>query len=231
MGYELVEKNQASFLQFYVKDTGIGIPKDKLEVIFKRFIQVDIFDKMAKQGAGLGLAISKAYVELLGGKIWVESHVNVGSTFYFTIPYHPGPKAAIHPKNVLSTKKTVHPSINLKVLIAEDDDISELFLSIEANLFSAEVLIAKTGLEAVEICRINPDLDLVLMDIEMPEMNGYEATRQIREFNKDIIIIAQTAYALDGDKERAIAAGCSNYLSKPIKRETLTEMVLHYFQK
>jgi CheY-like chemotaxis protein len=101
----------------------------------------------------------------------------------------------------------------------------------ESRFFSSEILIARKGNEAVETCRNNPDLDLVLMDIEMPEMNGYEATRQIREFNKDIIIIALTAYALNGDNDKALAAGCNYYITKPIQRDALRKMVFHYFKK
>jgi PAS domain S-box-containing protein len=231
VGYDLVENQQVAFLQFHVKDTGIGIPKNQQKAIFKRFIQVDVFDKMAKQGAGLGLAISKAYVELLGGKIWVESREQVGSTFYFTIPYHPELKVPIHSKNIFSTKISEQPTGQLKVLIVEDDEFSEMLLTLESRFFSSEILIARKGNEAVETCRNNPDLDLVLMDIEMPEMNGYEATRQIREFNKGIIIIAQTAYALNGDNDKALAAGCNNYITKPIQRGALRKMVFHYFKK
>ena len=114
---------------------------------------------------------------------------------------------------------------NLKILIAEDEDISEEYITIIVRKFGKEILSVKTGKEAVEACRNNPDIDLVLMDINMPDMNGYEATRQIRKSNKDVIIIAQTAYALSGDKEKAIKAGCDDYISKPINKSELLEKI------
>ena len=108
---------------------------------------------------------------------------------------------------------------DLKILIAEDDETSEMLITMAVKIFSKEVLKVRTGVEAVEACRNNPDIDLVLMDIKMPEMDGYEATRQIRQFNKDVVIIAQTAFALTGDREKAIEAGCNDYISKPIKKK------------
>ena len=120
---------------------------------------------------------------------------------------------------------------NLKILIADDDENSQLLISIIMKSFAKEVLIANTGVEVVDICRNNPDIDLVLMDIQMPNLNGYEATKQIRKFNKNLIIIAQTAFALTGDREKAMAAGCTNYISKPIKKAELIGLVKEYFSK
>ncbi len=114
---------------------------------------------------------------------------------------------------------------DLKILIAEDDEISGMLLSIAVRAFSQQVLKASNGTETVEICRNSPDIDFVLMDIKMPEMDGYEATRQIRKFNKDVIIIAQTAYALSGDREKALAAGCNEYIAKPIFQASLTSLM------
>jgi CheY-like chemotaxis protein len=212
-------------LEFYVKDTGIGISEDRQDAIFVRFIQADIEDKMARQGAGLGLSISKAYIELLGGKIWVESEEGKGSTFYFTLPYQ---TETIKENSVIKEDfppAEVTPINKLKILIAEDDETSEELLSITVRKLGKEIIKAKTGTKAVEACQNNPDIDLVLMDIDMPEMDGYEATRQIRDFNKDVIIIAQTAYGLKGDREKAIAAGCNDYITKPIKKDELLEKI------
>ncbi|NWJ50268.1 MAG: response regulator [Bacteroidetes bacterium] len=207
-------------LTFYVKDTGIGIPKNIQNMIFTRFVQADVIDKKALQGAGLGLSISKSYVEMLGGKIWVESEEGKGSTFYFTIPYHPVEEGGM--QMIYSIPNIVLPkNKNLKILIAEDDATSEILLSEIIRKFCNDVLYAKTGLEAVVACRMHPDIDIVLMDIQMPEMNGYEATREIRNFNKSVVIIAQTAYVLSGDREKAIAAGCDDYIAKPINRQKL----------
>ena len=114
-------------------------------------------------------------------------------------------------------------------MIAEDDEVSELLLEEELATVGKEILKAKTGADAVESCRNNPDIDLVLMDIRMPEMEGYEATRKIREFNKEIVIIAQTAYGLSGDREKAIEAGCNDYISKPINKAELLALIQKYF--
>ena len=114
-------------------------------------------------------------------------------------------------------------------MIAEDDQVSELLLEEELSTVGKEILVAKTGTDAVESCRKNPDIDLVLMDIRMPEISGYEATRKIREFNKKVVIIAQTAYGLSGDREKAIEAGCNDYISKPINIPELLALIQKYF--
>ena len=229
-GYHVETLHARSLLHFFVKDTGIGIPKDRQKAIFERFIQADIVDKMARQGAGLGLAISKAYVEMLGGKIGVESEEGKGSTFYFTIPIPTGSKdeIIIQPKILATTEE--NQMKKLKILIAEDDESSSQLISIMARKFGGEIINVKTGTEAVRVCFENPGIDLILMDIRMPEMDGYEATQQIRQFNKEVIIIAQTAYALSGDKEKAIAVGCNGYISKPIKTENLRDMVMKHIK-
>jgi len=121
--------------------------------------------------------------------------------------------------------------LQLKILIAEDDETSEMLISINVREFSNEVIKAKTGIETVEICRNRPDIDLILMDIQMPDINGYEATRQIRQFNKDIVIIAQTAFGLMGDREKAITAGCNDYIAKPINKNELLTLIKKYFSK
>ncbi|MCX6221613.1 MAG: response regulator [Bacteroidia bacterium] len=222
-------------LEFYVKDTGIGIPKERQDAIFERFIQADITDKMALQGAGLGLTIAKSYVEMLGGKIWIESEEGIGSTFYFTLPYNSEQEEKKVTGKVVQTeevKNQIYPKVSgLKVLIAEDDETSEMFMSILAKTFGKEILKARTGLETIDICRNNPDIDLILMDIQMPEMNGSEATRQIRQFNKEVIIIAQTSYGLAGDRGKAMEDGCNDYISKPINKGELLALIQKYFKK
>jgi len=218
-------EKKGKYLQFLVKDTGIGIPKDKQEAIFERFLQADIQDKMARQGAGLGLSISKAYTEMLGGKIWVESEKGIGSTFYFTLPHNAEPEEKNVIGKVVLAEDKDNKIKNLKILIAEDDETSEMFISIIVKEFSQKVIKARTGIEAVEMCHKNPDIDLILLDIQMPDLNGYEASRQIRQFNKDVIIIAQTAFGLKGDREKAIEAGCNDYISKPIKKDILRSII------
>jgi PAS domain S-box-containing protein len=220
-------ESELTELEFYVKDSGIGIPFDRQEAIFERFIQADLEDKQALQGAGLGLAISKAYVIMLGGKIGVRSELGLGSTFYFTLPY----------SNIMDSKNTEMIEIQpkqtkkwaMKILITEDDEASEYLLTLILKKLSDEILVAKSGKEAVEICRQNSDIKLVLMDIQLPDLNGYEATQLIRQFNKDVIIIAQTAFALEGDEQKALAAGCNDYISKPISKRELIEKIEKYF--
>ena len=226
-------KRKSDFLEFYVKDTGIGIPANRQKAIFERFIQADIEDNRAWQGAGLGLAISKAYVEMLGGHIGVVSDPfseNKGSIFYFTLPYDAKPTAdkeedlEIPAINVEKTK-------GLKILIAEDDEMSEMLINQGVKAISKEILNARTGFEAVELCRKHPDIDLILMDIQMPVMNGYVAVKQIRQFNKEVVIFAQTAFALAGDREKAMEAGCNDYISKPIDNQLLLAKIQKSFTK
>ena len=223
LGYE----RKGEFLEFYVKDTGIAIPEERQEAIFDRFVQAHAGNRRAFQGAGLGLSISKAYVEMLGGRIRVRSEAGKGSVFYFTIPYNPQTENS-SAKNVPAAEKEIQIK-PLKILIAEDDEKSEILITITIRKFGKEILKARTGVEAVELCRGNPDLDLILMDIEMPGMDGYEAARQIRQFNKDIVIIAQTAYAFPGEREKAIAAGCNDYIAKPFNKTSLITLLKKYF--
>jgi CheY-like chemotaxis protein len=116
-----------------------------------------------------------------------------------------------------------------KILIAEDDDASEILITKALGIISKEILIAKTGLEAVEICRNNPDIDLVFMDIKMPLMSGYEAAKKIRQFNNDVIIIAQTAFGLSDSRKKAIEAGCNDYISKPIIKSALIKLIKKHY--
>ncbi|MDY0103020.1 MAG: PAS domain S-box protein [Lentimicrobium sp.] len=218
-------------VEFYIKDTGIGIPVNRQKAIFERFVQADIEDKMVHQGSGLGLSISKAYIEMLGGKIWVESEEGKGSTFYVHIPCVIVTKEQGVIGTSITDNETKNKIKNLKILVAEDDETSEKLISFGLEKFSKAVLKARTGFDAVEIYRNNPDIDLILMDIQMPVVNGYEATRQIREFNSEVVIIAQTAFAQTGDREKSIAAGCNDYISKPVNNDELLSLIEKYFEK
>jgi len=224
-------KLRSSELEFFVKDTGIGIPVGRQLAIFDRFVQSDISDINARQGAGLGLSISKSFVEMLGGKIWVESEEGKGSAFYFTLPFPEGNEEKIDKKNSKWTEENDFQFKNLKILIADDDESSAELLTIFLKKYSKEIIIVTTGLETVETCMENKDFDLIFMDIQMPEMDGYEAARQIRKFNKKVIIIAQTAFALSGDMEKAILAGCNDYISKPINSNLLKKLIAKNFNK
>ncbi len=212
-------------LEFYVKDTGIGISDEQKKFIFDRFRQGNDSLSRNYEGTGLGLSISKAYVEMLGGSIWFDSEFGSGSVFHFRIPNvsHRNSAGIIPASHVSGVIK------ELTVLIVEDDKSSELFITRLISQFSKKLLKANTGKEAVDICKNNPDIDLVLMDIRLPEMDGYEATTRIRNFNKELIIIAQTAFGLAGDKERALEAGCNDYISKPIRINLLMDLLKKYF--
>jgi PAS domain S-box-containing protein len=216
---------KGEFLEFFVKDTGAGIPENQKKLIFERFRQGSESHNRGYEGSGLGLSIAKSYVEMLGGKIWVESEEGRGSTFYFTIPYNAVSEEKTEITDVVSSDLKEIQLHNLKILIVEDDEISYSLLKKMLQKISKEVLHAMTGIEAIEACRNNPDLDLVLMDIRMPVMDGNEAISMIRHFNKDVIIIAQTAYAFSGDKEMAIEAGSNDYISKPINSTSLFELI------
>ncbi len=234
-GYQLKGQENDHVLEFFVKDTGIGIPMERQQAIFERFIQADIEDVQARQGAGLGLSISKSFVELMGGKIWLESTEDVGSSFFFTIPYFNVKSTDIssNTENDSMRNNTSDESEikGLKILLVEDDEPSEMLLTIELKSYTREIIVARNGIDAVELCKNNPDIDLILMDIRIPLMNGYEATQKIRSFNSEVIIIAQTAYGLVGDREKALEAGCNNYISKPINAKELIRLVESYFVK
>ena len=226
-------ERKGNYLEFFVKDTGLGISDSQKKIIFERFRQANDTVSRTHEGSGLGLAISKAYAEILGGNIWVESKEGKGSTFYFTLPFHT--EYEIAEKKVVEQEKSYSKEENkiknLKVLIVEDDAISKLLITIAVKPFSREIIKVSTGIEAIEACRKNPDIDLVMMDINMPEMGGYEATNEIREFNKNLVIIAQTANGMQSDHDKAIAAGCTDYISKPINITTLSTLICKYFKK
>jgi len=224
-GCELV----GNYLKFFVEDTGIGIAPEMHEEIFKRFRQVESTVTRKFGGSGLGLAISKANIELLGGTIWVESEIGKGAKFCFTIPYKPS-RPVLKKENITMEQPKNKKTSNLKILITEDEKDIDTYLSLVLRNLGTEILHTANGIDAVEICRQNMDIDLILMDIKMPEMNGYEATKEIRKFNKDVIIIAQTAYALVGDREKALQAGCNDYISKPIRKVDLLNLIGQYFK-
>jgi CheY-like chemotaxis protein len=230
-GYKLKKQNDFAELEFFVKDTGIGVPQNQQDYIFERFRQGNEAINRAYEGAGLGLAIAKSYVNMLGGKIWIESEPAAGTTFYFTLPYNFETKENSDMKKAVIKKSAKIQIKGLKILIAEDDEISDMLIENTIKEFSKVIFHVNTGAKAVETFRNIPDIDLILMDIRMPEMDGYEATRQIRKFNTDVVIIAQTAFALAGDREMAIAAGCTDYVSKPIDKASVQALVWKHFNK
>ena len=226
-GYKL----NGDFLELHVKDEGIGIAQDKMNLIFDRFTQGHYSTSGHYEGAGLGLSISKAYADMLGGKIEVSSEEGKGSEFICTLPFvQVAPETSID--DLVTSEQSNIQSFQhkLKVIVVDDDEISLIYMSKLIQPMAAEVLNAKNGLEAVELMRENPNTDLLLMDIKMPEMDGLEATRIIRGFNSRVIIIAQTAYAQNGDNENAIMAGCNNYISKPVNKKSLYVLLDKYHE-
>ncbi len=218
-------RTKGKFLEFFVKDTGIGIPESRQKAIFNRFEQADVnYSTRPFEGSGLGLTIAKAYVEMLGGEIRVASQEGKGALFTFTIPYetvkkHPDQKPA-------DTLPEVKPETSSPaILIVEDDETSAMYLRAILKKRYGEIHIVATGTQAIAWCRRHPDIKLILMDIKLPGMNGMEATRQIRKFNKKVRIIAQTAYALAGDEAKVKEAGCNDYITKPISRTNLLAMI------
>ncbi len=216
---------------FFVKDTGIGIPKEQHNLIFERFRQVELELNKNYGGTGLGLAISKKLVEILGGKIWVESEKNKGSNFMFSLPYEPVTVDETEPKTELTETEIIKGKGNITILVAEDEDMNFLFLKEIIVKEGITIIRANDGVEAVNLFKSNPDIDLILMDIKMPEMNGLEATRQIKEINPSMPIIAQTAFAMTDEKENALKAGCDDYISKPLKKELLYNAINNALEK
>lgn len=206
-----------STLLFFVKDTGIGISEEKKEIIFERFMQGSMSYNRDYEGAGLGLTISKAFVELFGGKIWLDSELNKGTTFWFDIPLN----LSQPNKNSASPELIRLPNQNIQVLVAEDDRNSRHIIKRMLEKSVENIFFANNGQEAVDMVRLYPAINLVLMDLKMPVMDGYEATRQIKELRPELTIIAQSAFIFPEDKDKALAVGCSHFLAKPIRLETL----------
>jgi signal transduction histidine kinase/ActR/RegA family two-component response regulator len=216
-GYTLADNE----LRFFIEDTGIGIPADSHDKIFERFHKVGTEDQKLYEGVGLGLAICKGNIELLKGKIWMKSEQGKGSEFFFSLPYSPVYEA----EPVKSIDKDINTLNNLTILVAEDDDINFQYIKEIFRGSGSEILHAINGREAVEMCQKNDSIGIVLIDIKMPVMNGYEAIKKIREFRPDLPIIAQTAFALSNEMLKAFNAGSNDYISKPFTREQLLAVV------
>lgn len=220
-GYDAVDEN----IHFYVKDSGVGISEKDHQLIFDRFGQSENEVQTVKAGSGLGLSISKGIVEILGGKIWVESELDKGATFHFTVPncFVVNERKMGVEVNEVEIELENNPA--LTILIAEDEETNFLFLEALLEDFQYHLIHVENGRDAVEMMKTNPTIDLILMDFNMPIMNGMDATIEIRKTNQTIPIIALTAYAMSEDREKALKAGCSDYLSKPVSKELLFEMM------
>ncbi len=220
-GYKILDEDN---IRFYVTDTGIGIPENDREIIFDKFRNGSSTNNAVYGGNGLGLSISKSLTELLGGHIWFESEVGVGTKFYVNIP--------ISKSEGVSKKKYIAPEIKSsynwegkKVLIV--DDVFEVYKLISVYLRDTKTkhLYAKNGKQAIELCHQNPDIDIVLLDIQLPDIDGYDVVKEIKKIHKNLPVIAQTAFALSDDKEKTIAAGFDDYTTKPIYKTTLLEIM------
>jgi PAS domain S-box-containing protein len=209
---------------FYVKDEGIGISEENISPIFERFKQLDKKDNegFSAAGAGLGLAICKGIVELLGGTISVKSELNVGSEFTFRIPFNKGKTR----KTDQAKRKETSISLEGKtILIAEDGATARLYFKVALKETKANILFANNGKVAIELFMAHPEIDVVMMDIGMPIMNGFQAMEQILKLDPSAKIIAQTAYAMTNEKEKCFAIGCKDYLTKPIQKEALIQVL------
>jgi PAS domain S-box-containing protein len=215
-------------LIFNIKDSGIGIDPSLQEVIFDRFRQVELTKSRKYGGTGLGLSLAKSYTEMLGGTIWVDAIPGIGSTFTFEIPLMPAIALGDEKKGDKKEIFIVNSWRNKTLLLVEDEEINCSFIQLILKSTGIHIITALNGLDAVEMCKKNNDISLVLMDIKMPEMDGITATRIIRSFKRNLPIIATTAYAFSGDSEKCIEAGCNDYISKPIKRDQLISTMNKY---
>jgi CheY-like chemotaxis protein len=222
-GYKLSGEDE--FL-FFVKDTGIGIPAEKQKIIFNHFRRAHETKASKYGGTGLGLSISRRLVEMMGGKIWVESEENQGAHFFFTLN---AKKQEAYPE--IEKEDTRLKSYNWnhsKILVVEDDPSSQRFIRETLKSTRANVLFTDNGADAIKNFTANPDTSIILMDIKLPDKDGLEITRKIREINKDVPIIATTAYAMENDKSQAIEHGCNDYLSKPLDKNELLKTMNKY---
>jgi PAS domain S-box-containing protein len=215
-----------NMLEFFVADTGIGIPQEMHASIFDRFRQVDNSINKPHEGAGLGLSISKGFIEMLGGTIRVEPANGGGSRFLFTLPYNP-PGSRVLPvvEAGMKAQGSSLPLTQLTILIAEDDEISCLLLKKSLKEENITFLSAGNGKEAVELAVRHPEIDLVLMDIKMPVMNGYDSTRLIKQMRPGLPVIAQTAFTSSDDRQKAESAGCDAFITKPVNKNELLVLI------
>jgi signal transduction histidine kinase/CheY-like chemotaxis protein len=219
-------------LVFSVADTGIGISDEQMGALFRPFEQADSSTTRMFGGTGLGLAITKRLVELMAGRIEIRSQPGCGSTFLVRLPFKPAPAGSAAAQQA-ATGSPVSPTRSkclsgLRILAAEDGEINRLVLETLLHNDGAQVVMVTTGREAVELLKQDGAFDLVLMDIQMPEMDGYEASALIRVLSPELPIVGQTAHALAEDRDRCLAAGMCDYIAKPIDPDKLSETILRH---
>ena len=225
-------KESKNEICFTVKDSGIGIPDELQKNVFKRFSKLSSTGISANEGLGLGLAITKAYIEMLKGKISFKSQVNVGTTFNFSIPLQ-YLNEELEVSSKASEKQPLPKDLGKEklILIAEDDNINFLLIEKILKDINFNIIRAHDGVEAVAICKENKAIDLILMDIKMPNLDGYEAFKQIREFNTDIPIIAQTSYSFQEELDKIEALSFTDFISKPIQKSKLNVIIQNYLKE
>lgn len=211
---------------FFVKDSGIGLTDDEQEIIFEKFRQLEDYGTRRYGGSGIGLSLSRGIVENLKGEIWVDSEKDKGATFYFSIPFQTLSNESSLTQSKLNTQQNEWPGKT--ILIVEDSIVSYQLLTKFLAKAKVSFLHAEDGISAVEMCKVNKQIDLVLMDVQLPLLNGLDAAKQIKTFRPDLPIIAQTANALVDDKKNIINAGCNDYIAKPINRSELYEKINLY---
>lgn len=225
-GYKLI--NETSVF-FFVRDTGEGIPEEMKSRIFDRFVQLEHHSDKNHRGAGLGLAICKNIINLMGGEIWVESIENKGSEFYFLIPRRNVPKEYLREKLAGKTENIQESELkNRSILIAEDDEINFIYLKEILKNYEVNILHSKNGLETIDIAESTDHIDIILMDIKMPLVDGIEAANYISQIRPEIPIIAQTAFAMNGDEKKCLEAGCCAYITKPVDPQKLLKTILKF---
>lgn len=215
---------------FTVKDSGIGIPEEFQNSIFKRFSKINAKGISANEGLGLGLAISKAYVTMLGGEIDFKSQLGIGTTFTFSILLHYDESDDVEVSEESKITVPIDMGNEKIILVAEDDNINFILIEKLLKMHGFKIIRAKDGAEAVQLCKENKEIDLVFMDIKMPNLNGYEAFQKIREFNTEIPIIAQTSYSFSEEIDRIKEIGFDDYLSKPLDKVKIAAILKKYFE-
>jgi signal transduction histidine kinase/ligand-binding sensor domain-containing protein len=227
MGYRIL--NDKSIIRFYMKDTGIGIARENINVVFDRFRKIEDDKTKIYRGTGLGLSISSNLARLLGGKMSLESEIGKGSMFYFDLPLVISGSKAGGKEKVMKPDKILPDWKDKTILLVEDEDSNFKVLKTMLNKTGLKIIRAKDGLTAVKLCTNGKyAFDLVLMDIKLPEMNGIEATKKIKKFNQSLPVIAQTAYAMFNEEQEIMEAGFDDYLTKPILSTVLIETLARY---
>jgi signal transduction histidine kinase/ActR/RegA family two-component response regulator len=230
VGFHMATPNN---MIFHVSDTGPGIPPEKKEHVFERFYQLEGNRTENNSGAGLGLAICKSIINLMGGHIDIDSELGKGSVFSFQIPFKPvDQETKSLKKNRFQQDEIDYPNFEgVSILVVEDDEINYCFLNEILRKTGAEIRWAKNGCDAINTIEAGLKTDLILMDIKMPEVDGLEATKTILHRRPDLPIIAQTAFALEGDQAKCLGAGCKAYITKPVNRQKLYLLLERYLEK